>query len=217
MGRWCQALLDAVNGLVPILAERLTRTGIRYNTAGMTIDVPGNATGPPTLSEHVSAEIRADLGRQGISQRQLAVRLGVSPMWVSGRLSGETAISLDDLVLMASGLGRSVSFFLPGSVTDVLDVEVIKSRPLRSRPARHAKSGVKPTARYFSRPDRPSDRRPKGRPDAQAQLPNLRRPVWIDSTKGSRVDLGSKRADPDSPRAPDAGVGQPPATAFTHG
>lgn len=125
-------------------------------------------------------------------------------MWVSGRLSGETAMALDDVVLIAAGLNRAVSFFLPLSVRDVLDVEQVKSRPLRSRPVRHPRSRTEPTARYVRRPDRPTDGRPKGRPAKQGPNPATRRPVRIDSpTNVPRIN-----------RSPGP-IGRPPATAVT--
>jgi transcriptional regulator with XRE-family HTH domain len=191
-----------------MLAERLTVITNRYQTRRMTTDVPRSVTGRPaepgTLSEHVAAEIRADLGRQGISQRQLAVRLGVSPMWVSGRLSGETAISLDDIVLMAAGLGRPVSYFLPASIGEVLDVEVIRSRPLRSRPVGHVRtvkrvSGAQPTHEYAARaarptrtrpisrpPNRPVKTGPNGHPSSPVPDPTTRRPARLPSTGANR-------------------------------
>lgn len=103
-------------------------------------------------------EIKADLGRRDISQRTLAAWLGVSPMWVSGRLNGETAISLDDLTAIAAGLGRPVAFFLPASTREVIDFEpeMIRSHPLRSKPARHEQTGRKSKLPYLSR--RPGDR-----------------------------------------------------------
>jgi hypothetical protein len=82
-------------------------------------------------------------------------------------------------------------------------VEEIRSRPLRSRPSRHARSVPEPTARYVSGPDRPTDNRPKGRPSKQGPSPQVRRPVRIDSPT----------PNPSGPQR----INHPPATALTVG
>lgn len=57
----------------------------------------------PTHS--VAAEVRAELGRQGHNNAWLAAQLGVTQMWVSRRLRGETRITEDDLKRIAAVLG----------------------------------------------------------------------------------------------------------------
>lgn len=61
----------------------------------------------------VAAEIRAELGRKCLSQRQLAMMLGTTPQWVARRLSvPETvALSTEDLEHIARVLGTSPSQF----------------------------------------------------------------------------------------------------------
>lgn len=49
------------------------------------------------LRERVAEELRALLGRRRISHSALAAQLGVSQMYVSRRLNGETAVDMDDL------------------------------------------------------------------------------------------------------------------------
>lgn len=73
------------------------------------------------LSESVASEIRAEMGRRGITQSILAERLSVSPLWVSRRLSPgsarpRTPLSLDDLDRIAAVLAVPVSKLL-GTVT----------------------------------------------------------------------------------------------------
>lgn len=59
----------------------------------------------------VAAEIRAELGRQRITQAALADKLGVSRPYLSRRLSGETPLSVGDVAAIAELLGVAVSTF----------------------------------------------------------------------------------------------------------
>ena len=82
------------------------------HTLAMTTDVvTGQAT--RSLSDVVSEEIRAQLGRRRMSQAGLARTLHVSPSWVSLRLSGKQPIDLNDLADIADGLGVAVADLLP--------------------------------------------------------------------------------------------------------
>lgn len=65
----------------------------------------------------VAAEIRAELGRQGKNQTDLARKINRPQQWVQRRLSGATVISVPDLHTIAAGLGVSVSDLLPTEVT----------------------------------------------------------------------------------------------------
>jgi transcriptional regulator with XRE-family HTH domain len=123
------------------------------------------------------------LARRRMSGSELARRTGIPQSNMSRRLNGELPFDMDELELVAAALGISLGDLLPetAQVVPLLDEEVIKSRPLRSRPTRHARSRVEPTGRYVSRPDRPTDGRPKGRPGKQGPNPQFRRPVRIDS------------------------------------
>jgi|SRR6266581_3716264 len=67
------------------------------------------------LSDVVSEEIRALLGRRRMSQAELARILRVSPSWVSLRLSGKQTIDLNDLADIAGGLDVPVADLLPVS------------------------------------------------------------------------------------------------------
>lgn len=58
-----------------------------------------------TLNETVRREIRAELARQSLSQRELATRMGWSRMYVSHRLNGSVGLSLNDVDAIARQLG----------------------------------------------------------------------------------------------------------------
>jgi transcriptional regulator with XRE-family HTH domain len=62
-----------------------------------------------SYNDRVSAEVRAELGRQQLTQGQLAIRLHWSRMMLHRRLSGVTPWSTDDLEQIARVLGRPVS------------------------------------------------------------------------------------------------------------
>jgi transcriptional regulator with XRE-family HTH domain len=64
----------------------------------------------------VAEEIRAMMARRRVSGAALAAELGVSPAWVSYRLSGKQAIDLNDLERIAAVLQAEVSDLLPRSV-----------------------------------------------------------------------------------------------------
>lgn len=52
----------------------------------------------------VAAEIRAEMGRQNLSQQQLAARMGQAQPWVSRRIKGNASLDLDDLDAFAAAL-----------------------------------------------------------------------------------------------------------------
>lgn len=53
--------------------------------------------------------IRNILAARGMTQGQLAVSIGKTNQWVSKRICGRAVISLDDAVLIASGLRCSIN------------------------------------------------------------------------------------------------------------
>lgn len=57
-----------------------------------------------TISERTATNVRAELGRQRLSQRRLARAIGYSPAKLYRRLSGEVRITLDELQLIADAL-----------------------------------------------------------------------------------------------------------------
>ena len=60
---------------------------------------------PQTLSTSVSANIRAEMARRGLGQRDLADALGLSRPAISNRLIGKTPWTVDELEIVAQGLG----------------------------------------------------------------------------------------------------------------
>lgn len=68
---------------------------------------------PASLSARVAEEIRVALARQRKSQRALADDLGVSVMWINGRVNCETEISLGDLERIAAALRLPVADLVP--------------------------------------------------------------------------------------------------------
>lgn len=66
-----------------------------------------------TLSEMVAEEIRALMARRKVSGRELSTKLGVSPSWISYRLSGKQPIDVNDLLRIANALGAGVHELLP--------------------------------------------------------------------------------------------------------
>ncbi|PZM88676.1 MAG: hypothetical protein DIU79_16495 [Actinobacteria bacterium] len=65
------------------------------------------------MSGRVAEEIRALLARRRMSGRELARQLGVSPSWVSYRLTGTQPIDLNDLDAIAQVLGVGIVDLLP--------------------------------------------------------------------------------------------------------
>jgi transcriptional regulator with XRE-family HTH domain len=63
----------------------------------------------PNVSRLIAAEVRAEMGRQGVSKHQLATRLGVSDVWIGRRLKVDSTvqITLEEVEQMAEALGVS--------------------------------------------------------------------------------------------------------------
>ena len=66
-----------------------------------------------SLPEHITREVRAELARQRVTQRQVAEWLGISQPQVAARLAGEIEFRPSELDRLASALGVSVTTFLP--------------------------------------------------------------------------------------------------------
>lgn len=82
----------------------------------MTTAPLGPSGGHP--SQLIAAEVRAELGRQQLSQRRFALMLGVSYPWVNRRIGAtDVEITLEDLERMAKALNvpvqRLMSSWLP--------------------------------------------------------------------------------------------------------
>jgi transcriptional regulator with XRE-family HTH domain len=121
-----------------------------------------------TLSDRVAEEIRALLARRRISGRQLAESTGMSQSAVSARLTGVTAIDLDDLERIATAL----------------DVEITALLPVRSHNKTLSPPPVRPTGprsqRALLAPGHTPERHLNGRPASEtsgASRTELRRPA----------------------------------------
>jgi len=68
---------------------------------------------------YVASEIRAELGRQNLSQGNLATALGWTEAYLSRRLTGQVAFSLADIGAIARTLGVRASQFLDDVVEPV--------------------------------------------------------------------------------------------------
>lgn len=66
-----------------------------------------------TLTQLVALEIRVAMTRADIKQSELARTLGKTEQWLSVRLRGKQPIDLNDLALIASGIGVGVHQLLP--------------------------------------------------------------------------------------------------------
>lgn len=64
------------------------------------------------LRDHITQEIRAEMGRKRVSGAELARQLGVSEAYISRRLSG-VGLDIADLERFAEVLGVPVSRFFP--------------------------------------------------------------------------------------------------------
>lgn len=65
-----------------------------------------------TRPSDTSAHIRAEMARQKVSGRELARRLGETPMWVQRRAAGTSPITVDDLNRIAAALHVPASTLL---------------------------------------------------------------------------------------------------------
>ena len=68
-----------------------------------------------TITASVAAEVRAELGRQRISQRQVGDAIGMSQAAAWRRLRGDVPFDIAELSAVAEFLGVPVTQFLPAS------------------------------------------------------------------------------------------------------
>jgi hypothetical protein len=96
-----------------------------------------------SLNERVAAEIRAEMGRQGMVNKQLAQKLGVSEAWTTRHLSAKSAdtqpLTLTDVENIAVILNVSPLDLLPhnphsGGVQRQLSAVDHRPNPSRPRP-----------------------------------------------------------------------------------
>lgn len=65
------------------------------------------------LNTHVVNEVRVEMARQRLTQRELAERLGLSQAQISERMCGTVPLRLPELEAIAGVLGVSPAKFLP--------------------------------------------------------------------------------------------------------
>jgi transcriptional regulator with XRE-family HTH domain len=71
---------------------------------------------PVSLNDHVTAEIRAELGRQHRSAASLAAELGWTPPYLNRRMTGQIALDLLDLEAIADCLRVTLAKLMPAEV-----------------------------------------------------------------------------------------------------
>lgn len=67
-----------------------------------------------TLNATAIAEIRAELARQRLSQRELGLSCGIGEVPLNRRLTGHVPLTLPDLEAIAAALGVSPTALLTG-------------------------------------------------------------------------------------------------------
>lgn len=149
-----------------MLRDRLDVMPNRYQDYLMSIDVPAGKIGRHDidLSSQVAEEIRVLMTRRRVSGRRLATLLGVSPAWISYRLTGSQPIDLNDLQRIAEAFGVDAISLIPrkaGAMNSATgDTKTFRSsgprtkkivrpvgpgRPVDGRPAGHSSGGRRPT------------------------------------------------------------------------
>jgi transcriptional regulator with XRE-family HTH domain len=125
-----------------------------------------------TLTQLVATEIKVQMARADVRQSQLAREIGKTEQWLSVRLRGRQPIDVNDLHLIATGLGVSVYDLLPpaetaasASVSVRIPRLAVRSL-LTARPQSHRPRG---------REDSPHGRIDPRRPDAPRRTARLPR------------------------------------------
>ena len=72
-----------------------------------------------TERERIAAEVRAELARQGKTQRQTAELVGMTQQALQMRLAGTRSFRAEEIAKLAEMLGVSVEQFLPAPTAAV--------------------------------------------------------------------------------------------------
>jgi transcriptional regulator with XRE-family HTH domain len=131
-----------------------------------------------SLRERVAEEVRVELARKRMSGTQLARRLRVSQAYIWRRLSGETALDLDDLERI-------------GTILEVTPADLVMAAMARVRV---------PTEEYVAPTNRVMNSRPPGRPAARAGRAVTAPPKGRPPSRPSRL-IGALLAVPKDHRA----------------
>ena len=129
-----------------------------------------------SLSELVAEEIRSWMGRRRMTGARLARELGVSPAWVSYRLTGVQPIDLNDLAKIAQVLSVPVVALLPASAREEGSVTLRYSRGVNRTRANGGKRHPAPRTGQRGKPIVDLTH-PAGRAEPVATAPKIRRPV----------------------------------------
>ena len=79
----------------------------------MTVDIVTRAD--TELSARIIIEVSAMIGRRRTNQAALARTIKKTPVWLSDRMTGRVKLTVDDLAVIADGLGVSIIDLLPSS------------------------------------------------------------------------------------------------------
>lgn len=69
------------------------------------------------MRDAIATEVRAELGRQRKTQREVGQMLGLPQSSIALRLNGKTPFRAEELVALAEALGVSVDRFIPSQTT----------------------------------------------------------------------------------------------------
>lgn len=128
-------------------------------TCGMSIPPDASAK---TFTQVVAMEIRVAMTRADVRQSELARRIGKTEQWLSVRLRGRQAIDLNDLALIAEGLGVNPLDLLPSrEVAIAASADPNRRLPQVSRLAAPDTTRTRTTHRTAQRTSR-AQRRPVG-------------------------------------------------------
>ena len=89
------------------------------------------------ISEYVATEVKVWMARRRMNQGDLGAALGHDQTWVSKRLSGRTAITLDDLDALAQALEVEPVLLLPAATESAATARSNANRHLRRGRRRH--------------------------------------------------------------------------------
>jgi transcriptional regulator with XRE-family HTH domain len=67
------------------------------------------------LNDTVRSRIRAEMGWQGINQKELAKRTGFSPEYISRRINGTVPLTIQDTEIIGGALGVTLIVARPVS------------------------------------------------------------------------------------------------------
>jgi transcriptional regulator with XRE-family HTH domain len=123
-----------------------------------------------TLTQLVATEIRVQMARADVRQSQLAREIGKTEQWLSVRLRGRQPIDVNDLALIARGLGVGIHDLLP-SPDDAREAADPLITTRYSMPALQAANKARP------RDNRPTGQRAATAPAEGARTAYLTRPA----------------------------------------